>query len=119
MELKYSFLLGIAMLVFVMYYLEKQLAREQIFWIFSGAGVLFGLVSAYTVAKNLGMYDYYLTLAVLFVLIAVFYHDSGEEEYEGEPIKKKKRKKKAAAPETKTPPSPAEAPSTPETPVQT
>lgn len=106
MELRYGLLLGIALLVFVIYYLEKQLTREQIFLIFSGAGAIFGLVSAYAVAKNLEMYDYYLTLAVLFVLIAIFYHDSGEEKTEEEKPRKKAKKKKAAAPESTTPEAP-------------
>ncbi|MBI5254087.1 MAG: hypothetical protein HY930_06830 [Euryarchaeota archaeon] len=77
MEVKLALGAGIVIILFTMYYLEKQMEREQIFWLFAGLGVVFGLVSVYTVAKNLPTYDYYITFSVLFVLIAILYY--GEE----------------------------------------
>lgn len=77
MEVKLAIGAGILIILFTMYYLEKKMEREQIFWLFAGLGVVFGLVSVYTVARNLPTYDYYITFSVLFVLIAILYY--GEE----------------------------------------
>ncbi len=77
MEVKLALGAGILIILFTMYYLEKQMEREQIFWLFAGLGVVFGLASVYTVAKNLPTYDYYITFSVLFVLVAILYY--GEE----------------------------------------
>jgi len=69
---------GVALIVFAMYYLEKELKREEIFWLFSGLGVLFGIISVYTVANNRPNFEYYIAMAVLFVLIAVLYFEEEE-----------------------------------------
>ena len=69
---------GVALLIFAMYYLEKELSREEVFWLFSGLGVLFGIISVYTVAKNRPNFEYYIAMAVLFVLIAVLYFEEEE-----------------------------------------
>ena len=86
MEVKLALGAGIVIFLFTMYYLEKQMEKEQIFWLFAGLGVIFGIVSVYTVAKDIPTYDYYITFSVLFVLIAILYH--------GEPEEKVKQKKK-------------------------
>lgn len=85
MEARLAIGAGILIILFTMYYLEKQMEREQIFWLFAGLGVVFGLVSVYTVAKDLPTYDYYITFSVLFVLIAILYYETEKE------IKQKKQ----------------------------
>ncbi len=85
MEVKLALGAGIVILLFTMYYLEKQMEREQIFWLFAGLGVIFGIISVYTVAKDMPTYDYYLTFSVLFVLIAILYYETEKE------IKQKKQ----------------------------
>lgn len=67
--------IGVALIVFAMYFLEKELKREEVFWLFSGLGVLFGVISVYTVAGNKPNFEYYIAMAVLFVLIAVLYFE--------------------------------------------
>ncbi len=78
MDARVVFGVGVALIVFAMYYLEKELKREEIFWLFSGLGVLFGIISVYTVANNRPNFEYYIAMAVLFVLIAVLYFEEEE-----------------------------------------
>lgn len=79
MEVRLALGAGIVILLFTMYYLEKQMEREQIFWLFAGLGIILGIISVYTVAKDMPTYDYYLTFSVLFVLIAILYYETEKE----------------------------------------
>ncbi len=91
MEMQKAFIIGIAVLLFTMYYLEKEIEKKQIFWFYAGLGLLFGIISVRAVAQQAHNFDTYLTLTVLFVLIAILYFDEPEEE--ATPQKKKKKKK--------------------------
>lgn len=66
---------GVALLIFAMYFLEREMKRAEIFWLFSGLGVLFGIISVYTVTKDKPNFEYYIAMAVLFVLVAVLYFE--------------------------------------------
>lgn len=76
MDLRLALAIGVGLLLFTTYYLEKRFSREQIFWGFAGAGVALGALSVYTVAKRIQAYDYFITLAVIAVLIAILYYES-------------------------------------------
>ncbi|WP_456473907.1 hypothetical protein [Candidatus Pyrohabitans sp.] len=78
MDARVVFGIGVALIIFAMYFLEKEIKRKEIFWLFSGLGVLFGIISVYTVAANKQNFDYYIAMAVLFVLIAVLYFEDEE-----------------------------------------
>jgi cell division protein FtsW (lipid II flippase) len=92
MDVRTTFIIGIAALLFTMYYLEKEIEKRQIFWLYAGIGIVMGIISVRTVVKDLPNFDYYITFAVLSILIAILYHDEPEEE--AEPPKKEKKKKK-------------------------
>ncbi len=99
MEMRTTFIIGIAVLLFTLYFLEREMKKRQIFWLYASLGVVLGAISVYTVAKQQQNFDYYITFAVLFVLIAILYYDEEEEELpdkeeEEEKPKKKKRKGK-------------------------
>ncbi len=68
---------GVALVIFAVYYLERELGKTEIFWLFSGLGVLFGGISVYTVVKNQPNFEYFIAMAVLFVLIAMLYFEDG------------------------------------------
>jgi|GEM_PF-1357270 SNF family Na+-dependent transporter len=95
MDVKTTFIIAMAIVIVTMYYLEREMKKEQIFWLYSGLGVLFGLASVYTVAKDIPSYDYYITFAVLFILIAIIYFDQEESAVESKekPVKKAQKKK--------------------------
>jgi len=93
LEVKLALAIGVGLLLFTAYYLEKQVPREQIFWGYAGLGVAAGIASVYTVAKRIPSYDYFITFAVLFILIAILYFEDGEAA-EAELKKKPKTKKK-------------------------
>lgn len=87
--------LAIVLILFNMYYLEDEIGKEGVYWIYSILGVVFGVISVFAVAKDSPNERSYITLAVLCVLLAILNY--GEEEDE-EPLdveepKKKKRKK--------------------------
>ncbi len=92
MDVRTTFIIGIAALLFTMYYLEKEMEKRQIFWLYAGIGIAMGIISVRAVVKDLPNFDYYITFAVLSILIAILYHDEPEEE--AEPPKKEKKKKK-------------------------
>jgi hypothetical protein len=75
MDARVVFGVGVALIIFTMYFLEKEMKRAEIFWLFSGLGVLFGIISVYTVVKDKPNFEYYIAMAVLFVLIAVLYFE--------------------------------------------
>lgn len=104
MDIRVTIIISIAVLLFTMYYLEKELKKEQIFWGYAMLGVLFGLTSVFSVAKHSPSSSYYITFTVLFILIAILYYESEEERVEIKkkvPKKKKPKKKKIAAKELK------------------
>ena len=76
MEPRYIFISGIAILLMTMFYLEKQLKKEEIFYLFSAIGIAFGLISVYTVAKNILSFQYFIAGAVICTLIAVLYYEN-------------------------------------------
>ncbi len=89
--------LAIVLILFNMYYLEDEIGKEGVYWIYSILGVVFGVISVFAVAKDSPNERSYITLAVLCVLLAILNY--GEEEDE-EPLdveepKKKKRKKRS------------------------
>jgi Ca2+/Na+ antiporter len=100
MDVRTTFLIGIAIIIVTMYYLEKEMEKEQIFWLYSGLGVLFGIASLYTVIKEIPSYDYYITFAVLFIVVAILYYDREDVEeapkgrVKAKPKSKKKYRKK-------------------------
>jgi predicted tellurium resistance membrane protein TerC len=97
MEMKWAFIIGIAILLFTMYYLEREMEKKQIFWLYAGLGVVLSIVSVRTVVQHAHNFDTYLTFAVLFILIAILYFDEGTEvapPQKDKEIKKKKPKKK-------------------------
>jgi uncharacterized membrane protein YfcA len=93
MEMRTAFIVGIAVLLFTMYYLEKEMEKRQIFWLYAMLGLALGLISVRAVAKYQPNFDFYITFTVLFILIAILYFDEPEEEAEP-PEKEKKEKKK-------------------------
>ena len=93
MEMRTAFIIGIAAVLFTLYYLEKEMEKRQIFWLYAGLGVALGITSVYMVAKQSPNFDYYLTFAVLSVLIAILYYDEPEEDAKL-PDKEKKPKKR-------------------------
>jgi peptidoglycan/LPS O-acetylase OafA/YrhL len=83
MDVRLTFLIALGIIIVTFYYLEKEMGKEQIFWLYAVLGVLFGIASVYTVAKNMQSYDYYITFTVLFVFVAILYYEHGEPEVEG------------------------------------
>lgn len=94
MEMRTAFIIGMAVLLFTMYYLEREMEKRQIFWLYAAIGIALGVISVYTVAKQQPNFDYYITFAVLSVLIAILYYDEPEEEAETKPPAKEKKKKR-------------------------
>jgi len=91
MDVRTTFIIAIGVLLFAMYYLEKEMKKEQIFWLFAVLSVLFGVAGVYAVAKKQN-YDYYIFFAVLSVLMAVLYYGEPEKEVEAASEKKKRKK---------------------------
>ena len=94
MEMRTAFIIGIAILLFTMYYLEKEMEKRQIFWLYTGLGIALGLISLRAVATRAPNFDFYITFTVLSILIAILYFEEGEEEKPPEKTKKKKKPKK-------------------------
>jgi len=79
MDTRFVFGVGLAVVIFTLYYLEKELSKREIFWLYSGLSVLLGAVSTFYVAYDKANYEYYIAMAVIFVLMAMFYFDEGED----------------------------------------
>ena len=79
MEPRYIFISGVAILLMTMFYLEKQLKKEEIFYLFSIIGIALGLVSVYTVAKDIPSFQYFIAGAVICTLMAILYYEKEEE----------------------------------------
>jgi len=104
---QFTFTLGVLLLLFSVFYLERELTREHVFWLFAGLGVLLGLAAVYSSYTKLPYLDgagyraelerfqMYVTFAVLTILMAIFYYPGGEEEpaVQEKPRKKPKKKK--------------------------
>lgn len=82
MDVRLALAIGVGLLLFTTYYLERQLPREKIFWGFAWAGVALGVLSVYTVAKRIPSYDYFIIFAVIAVLIAILYYEEPEKKEE-------------------------------------
>lgn len=96
MEIKtISFIAGIALVLFTMYYLEKEMEKRQIFWLYAIAGVALGAASLRIVVKGGNNLEYYITFAVLSILIAILYHDHETEEEQEPPQEETKGEKKS------------------------
>jgi uncharacterized membrane protein YfhO len=108
MDVRQTFIIGVAVVLFTVFYLEKELTREQIYWLFSGLGVLLGIAAVYIsytklpvtdgaeYAAELKKFQYYITFAVVSVLMAIFYYPGREEGLlasEGPQVAKGKKKK--------------------------
>ncbi len=98
MDVRTSFVIALGILLFTMYYLEREMEREQIYMLFAGLSVVTGLGTAYMVAKRSGSFDFFMILTVVFIIIAILYQEDEEAEQKEEVQKKKedKRKKKGA-----------------------
>lgn len=91
MDVRIVLAVGVGLLLFTTYYLEKQVPREKIFWGFAGAGVALGVTSVYAVAKRLPNFDYIITFAVIAILIAILYFEEEKEEAEEEEATEEKK----------------------------
>jgi hypothetical protein len=100
MEMRTAFIIGVAVLLFTMYYLEREMEKRQIFWLYAGTGVALGIISVRAVAQHAPNFDVYLTFTVLSVLIAILYFDDEDQEEEP-PAKEKKPKKEKKTPKKK------------------
>ncbi len=92
-DIKTVFLIGIGAAVVTMYYLEREMERVQIFWMWGALGVIFGIASVYTVSKDIETYKYYIIFSVLSILLAIMYYDTGEDVEETKKVKKNAPKK--------------------------
>lgn len=99
MEMRWAFIIGIAILLFTMYYLEREMEKKQIFWLYAGLGVVLGIISVRAVAQRSHNFDLYLTFTVLSILIAILYFDEGAKV--APPVKEKKGKRKEKKPKKK------------------
>ncbi len=90
-----SFIVGIAVVLFTMYYLEKKMEKRQIFWLYAIIGIALGAASIRTVVKGQNNLEYYLTFAVLAILIAILYHDYETKEEKEPPQEETKDRKKS------------------------
>lgn len=91
--------LAIALICINMFYLEDQIGKDGVFWSYSILGVILGVISVFASAKDSPNERSYITLAVLFVLIAILNYEGDDEEEEEEfeieePRKTRRRKKK-------------------------
>ena len=124
MDIRWVFFLSVAVVLFTFYYLEREMEREQIFWMYAVLGLVFGLISVYTVAKNISSYDYFLVFTAIFLLISILYYEEGttpktskEGPIEGPEEAKPQRKTRKRKPrERKAPEAPAPVPEAPPTP---
>lgn len=125
MDIRWVFFLSVAVVLFTLYYLEREMEREQIFWMYAILGLVFGLTSVYTVAKNIPSYDYFLIFTGLFLLIAILYYEEGapkirkeepmERPEEAKPKRKarKRKSKEKKGAEEKAPEAPVPVPESP------
>ncbi|MEE9595087.1 MAG: hypothetical protein V3V92_06780 [Candidatus Hydrothermarchaeales archaeon] len=98
MDVRTSFVIAMGILLFTMYYLEREMEREQIYMLFAGLSVVTGLSTVYMVAKRSGSYDFFMILTVVFVIVAILYQedDEGEQKEAVQKQKEDKRKKTGA-----------------------
>lgn len=121
MDIRWVFFLSVAVVLFTFYYLEREMEREQIFWMYAVLGLIFGLTSVYTVAKNISSYDYFLVFTAIFLLISILYYEEGttpktlkEGPVEGpEEAKPQRKTRKRKTREKKAPEAPSTPPVTP------
>lgn len=73
MDVRFVFIAGALIVVFTLYYLEKEISKMEIFWLYSGLAVLMGIVSLYYVANDKPNWEYYIAMGTLFVLMASMY----------------------------------------------
>ncbi len=64
---------GVAMVIAAKYFLERELDAEQLFLLFSGVAVLFGILAMRAVTTGSGDLKSYIALGVLSMLVAVLY----------------------------------------------
>ncbi len=72
--------IGVGLLLFTTYYLEKHVPKDQIFWFFASSGIVLSILSIYTVFNKSPGYDYFLTFTVMSILIAVLYYEDGKKD---------------------------------------
>ncbi len=99
MDVRTTFIIALGIVLFTMYYLEKEMERDQIYWLFAGLSVATGIATAYFVAKRSQFYEFSMILTVVFILIAILYLE--DEEIEVKEKKGKRKKKEDKKPVTK------------------
>ncbi len=97
MDVRTSFIIAMGILLFTMYYLEKEMERDQIYLLFAGLSAITGIGTAYMVHTRSQFYETAMILTVTFVLIAILYHEDAEAEIK-EQVKKKKPEKEKGKP---------------------
>jgi uncharacterized membrane protein YjfL (UPF0719 family) len=93
MDVKVMVGLAFAIFFFTIYFVEEKMKKEQIFWSYALLGVIFGIISAISVAKDSPNAGDYIAFATISVLISIFYFESSGEEPEKKMVRKKKTKK--------------------------
>jgi len=78
MDIRFVFMAGLFVVVFTLYYLEKEISRREIFWLYSGLALLMGLISLYYVVYDKSNFEYYIAMGVIFILMASLYFEEGE-----------------------------------------
>ncbi len=78
MDIRFVFMAGLFVVVFTLYYLEKEISRREIFWLYSGLALLMGLISLYYVVYDKPNFEYYIAMGVIFILMASLYFEEGE-----------------------------------------
>ncbi|MFQ5815798.1 MAG: hypothetical protein ACE5G7_04800 [Candidatus Hydrothermarchaeaceae archaeon] len=103
MDIRTTFVIAMGILLFTMYYLEKEMDRDQIYSLFAVLSAVMGLGTVYLVAKRSQFYEFFIILTVLFVVISILYHEGEEAEHKVVTRKKKMdRRKSKAVPAKKT-----------------
>jgi len=73
MDVRFVFVAGALVVLFTYYYLEKEISRREIFWLYSGLAILMGIVSLYYTATDKANWEYYIAMGAIFVLMASMY----------------------------------------------
>lgn len=76
LDVRQTFLIGIAVLLFSKYYLEKQYSEAEIYWIYAILSLILGLMSAFTVITDHPSRGNFIPLTALSITLAIiYYHD--------------------------------------------
>lgn len=78
MDLMFALIAGFLVVVFTFYYLEKEISKSEIFWLYSGLAILMGFISLYNVIYSRQSFEYYILMGVFFIFMASLYFEEGE-----------------------------------------